>query len=133
MGVFDGSGLPAVPADQVETTAALGIGTVGDDAEVTRAVSVAQQLALARADADGEIAARRDRVFFPDAIAGQIIDLGPFADGVGLFSVYFPMILGQRGDALGQLRAHIGRDRIADRLVVEPAPQPGLLDARVPP
>jgi hypothetical protein len=47
-----------VPADQIETAAALGVGTVGDDAEVVHPVAVAQQLALARADADGEIAAR---------------------------------------------------------------------------
>jgi hypothetical protein len=42
---------------------------------------------LVRADADGEIAPRRDCVFAPDAIAGQVIDLGPLADGVGLFLV----------------------------------------------
>jgi len=59
--------VPAFPRcqRQIETAAALGVGTVGDDAEVAHPVAVAQQLALARADADGEIAARRDRVLFP--------------------------------------------------------------------
>ena len=33
------------------------------------------------------------------------------------------MILGHGGDAIGQLRAHLGRDRMADRRVVEPAHQ----------
>ena len=66
------AGLLPVPADQVETTAAFEIGTVGDDAEVTHPVAVAQQLALARADADGEIAARRDGVFLPDAVSRML-------------------------------------------------------------
>src|SRR5215470_5708942 len=118
MGMLDSPGLASVPADQVETIAAFGIGAVGDDAEVTHPVTVTQQLALARADADGEITARRDRVLFPDAVAGQIIDLSPFADGVGLFAVEFPMIFRQCRDALGELRAHVGRDRIADRSLV---------------
>jgi hypothetical protein len=69
------------------------------------------QLTLARADADGEITARRARVFFPDTVAGQIIDLGPFADGIGLFSVEFPMIFGQRAamhwDSGGLMSAEI--------------------------
>ena len=50
------------------------------DAEVAHPVAVAQQLALAGADADGEIAARRDRVLFPDAVTGQII-LNPAVGG----------------------------------------------------
>src|SRR6516225_9982080 len=87
MSVLDGSGFPPVPADQIETAAALGIGTVVTMQKV--------------ADADGKIALQRDRVLFSDAVAGQIIDLGPFADGVGLFPVEFPVILGQRRDALG--------------------------------
>ena len=57
MGMLDSPGLASVPADQVETTAALGIGAVGDDAEVTYPVAVTQQLTLAWADTDGEIAA----------------------------------------------------------------------------
>lgn len=73
MGMLDSPDLPSVSADLVETTTAFGIRTVGDDAEVTRAVAVAKQLTLARADRDGEITARRDRVFFPDVVAGQII------------------------------------------------------------
>jgi len=51
------------PADPVEAAAAFAVGAVGEDAEVAPPVAVAQQLAPARADADGEIAARRDRVF----------------------------------------------------------------------
>ena len=40
------------------------VGTVGDNAEVAHPVAVAQQLALARADADGEIGgAARPRPF----------------------------------------------------------------------
>ena len=50
-------------------------------------------------------------------------DLGPLADRIGLRLVSLPVILGQRGDTFGQLRTHIGRDRIADRLLVEPAHQ----------
>src|SRR5690348_1533816 len=97
--MLDGSGLLAVPSDQIEAVAAFGIRTVGDDAEVAHPVAVAQQFALARADADGEIAARRDRVLPPDAIAGQVIYLGPLADRVGLWLVSFPVILGQGGNA----------------------------------
>lgn len=77
---------------------AFGIEALSDDAEVVAAVAIAQQFALARADADGEIAARRNGILFPDAVAGQVIDLGPLADRVGFFLVGFPMILGQGGD-----------------------------------
>src|SRR6202011_2087143 len=119
--MLDGSGLLPVPADQVEAAGAFRVGAVGDDAEVPYAVAVAQQFALARADADGEIAARRNGILFPDAVAGQVIDLGPLADRVDLWLVGFPMTFGQSGDTFGQLRAHIGRDRVADRLLVEPA------------
>src|SRR5712671_4715254 len=119
--MLDGPGLLPVPADQIEAAAAFGIGTVGDDAEVAHPAAIAQQFALARADADGEIAARRDRILFPDAVAGQVIDLGPLTDRVDLWLVGFPMTFGQSGDTFGQLRAHIGRDRVADRLLVEPA------------
>jgi hypothetical protein len=62
-----------------------------------------------RADADGEIAPRRDCVFASDAIAVQAIDLGPLADGVGLIPVELLLILGQRRDAFAELRAHIGQ------------------------
>src|SRR6266513_2889514 len=112
-----------MPADQIEAAADFGIGTLGDDTAVAHQVAVAQQLALARANADGEIAARRNGILFPDAVAGQVIDLGPLADCAGLWLVGFPMIFGQSGDAFGQLRAHIGRDRVADRLLVEPTHQ----------
>src|SRR6201987_2297273 len=101
--MVDGSGLLRMPADQIEAAAALGIGAVGDDAEVAHPIAVAQQFALARTDADGEIAARRDRVLPPEAVAGQVIDLGPLADRVGLWLVSFPVILGQGGNAFGQL------------------------------
>jgi hypothetical protein len=46
MSVLDGAGFPVVPADQIEA-AGLGVGAVGDDAEVARRIAVAQQLALA--------------------------------------------------------------------------------------
>src|SRR5271166_4622108 len=69
-----------------------------------------------RANADRKIAARRDRVLLPDAVAGQVINLGPFADSIDLRLVGFPLILRQGGDAFCQLRAHIGRNGIADRL-----------------
>ena len=71
MGMLDGAGLASVPADQVEIIAALGLGTVGDDAEVVHPVALAQQLALAWADADGEIAAQ-DRVLVPDAVLDAV-------------------------------------------------------------
>src|ERR1700692_1875448 len=99
--MLDGSGLLPVPADQVEAAGAFRVGAVGDDAEVPYAVAVAQQLALARADADGEIATRRDGILFPDAVAGQVIDLGPLTDRIGLVLVGFPVLLGPGGDALG--------------------------------
>src|SRR3984893_1351980 len=111
MGMLDGAGLLAVPSDQIEATAAFGIRAVGDDAEVTHAVAVAQQLTLARANADRKIAARRDRVLPPDAVAGQVINLGPLADRIDLRLFGFPVILRQAGDAVGQLWAHIGRNR----------------------
>jgi len=41
MGVFDGTGLLSVPADQIEATAALRVGAVGDNAEVADPVAVA--------------------------------------------------------------------------------------------
>jgi hypothetical protein len=37
--------------------------------------------------------------------------------------VSFPVVFGQRRDAFSQLRTHIGRNGIADRLLVEPAHQ----------
>src|ERR1700682_6540693 len=117
MGMLDGAGLLAVPSDQIEATAAFGIRAVGDDAEVTHAVAVAQQLTLARANADRKIAARRDRVLLPDAVAGQVINLGPLADRIDLRLVGFPVILGQRRDTFRQLRAHIGGGGMADRLL----------------
>ena len=70
-----------------------------------------------------QIAARRDRVLLPDAVAGQVINLGPLADRIDLRLVGFPVILRQASDAFGQLWAHIGRDRVADRPFVEPAHQ----------
>src|SRR5262249_34961250 len=130
--MLDGSSLLPVPADQVEAAAAFGIGAVGDDAEVAHPIAVTEQLALARADADGEIAPRRDRVLLPDAVAGQVINLGPLADRVGLVLVSFPVVFGQRGDAFSQLPAHIGRNGIADRLLVEPAHQIVLVQRTVP-
>jgi hypothetical protein len=45
-----------MPADQIEATAAFGIGAVGDDAEVADPIAVAQQLALALANADRKLA-----------------------------------------------------------------------------
>ena len=105
VGMLDGSGLLAVPSDQIETAAAFGVGAVGDDAELANPVAVAQQLALARADADREITPRRDRIPLPDAVAGQAVDLGPLADCVGFVLVGFPVLLGQRGNAFGELRA----------------------------
>src|ERR1700738_5177336 len=103
MGVLDGTGLLAVPADQLEAAAGLGVGTVGDNAEMAHPIAVAQQFALAWADADGEIAARRDGVFLPNAVAGQVIDLGPLADRIGLRLVSLSVILGQRGATFGPL------------------------------
>ena len=103
--MLHGSGLVAVPSDQIKTAAAFGVGAVGDDAEVANPVAVAQQLALARADADREITPRRDRIPLPDAVAGQAVDLGPLADCVGFVLVGFPVLLGQRGNAFGELRA----------------------------
>ena len=41
------------------------------------------------------------------------------------------MVFGPRGDAFGQLRAHIGRDRVADLLLVEPAHQVVLVERAV--
>jgi hypothetical protein len=41
--------------------------------------------------------------------------VGPLADRVDFFSVGLPVIFGQRADAFGQLRAHVGRDGVADR------------------
>jgi len=70
---------------------------------VAHPVAVAQQLALARANADGEIAARRDGVLVPDAVARQVINLGPLADRLGLFAIGPPMVLRQCGDAFGVL------------------------------
>jgi hypothetical protein len=85
--------------------------------------AVAQQFALVRADADSEIAPRRDCVLAPDAIAGQVIELGPLAHGVGLFPVEILVIPGQRRDTFAELRAHIDRDGVVDRLCVERAHQ----------
>src|SRR5260370_14534866 len=92
MGVVDGTGLVPVAADQREAAAGLGVGTVGDNAEMAHPIAVAQQFALAWADADGEIAARRDGVLLPNAVAGQVIDLGPLADRIGLRLVSLPVI-----------------------------------------
>ena len=64
VGVLDGAGLAAVPADQVEAAAAFGIGAVGDDAEMAHRVAVAQQSAVARADADRQIARGDTASFF---------------------------------------------------------------------
>src|SRR5216684_2282704 len=105
--VLDGAGLAAVPADEVEAASRVGIGAVGDDAEMTDAAAVAEQLALARPDADGEVAARADRVLAPDAVARQVIDLGPFADRVVLFAIALPVIVRQGGNAFAKLRAHV--------------------------
>jgi hypothetical protein len=58
MRMLDSSGLLAMPADQIQTAAAFGIGTISDDAEVPHPIAVAQQLALARTNTNGEIAAR---------------------------------------------------------------------------
>jgi hypothetical protein len=44
--------------------------------------------------------------------------VGPLADRVDFFSVGLLVIFGQRADAFGQLRAHVGRDGVADRLRV---------------
>ena len=52
MGMLDGSGLAAVPANEVQTASVRRVGAVGDDAEVADRVAVAQQLALPRPDAD---------------------------------------------------------------------------------
>jgi hypothetical protein len=103
MGRLNGSGLLPVPADQIETAAALGIGTIGDDSEVAHPVAVAQQFALVRTDADRKIAGRRNRILFPEAVARQVVDLGSLADRIGLVPIDFPVVLGQRGDAFGRV------------------------------
>src|SRR5712692_11029421 len=69
VGMLDGAGLTAVPADEVEAASLVGIRAVGDDAEMADLAAVAQQLALARTDADGEVAARGRRVLAPVAVA----------------------------------------------------------------
>src|SRR5258708_11426523 len=98
MGVLDGTGLVPVPADQLEAAAGLGVGTVGDNAEMAHPIAVAQQLALAWADADGEIAARRGCVLLPNAFAGQLIGLGPLADRIGLRLACLPGSPGPRAN-----------------------------------
>ena len=64
MGMLDGSGLLPVPADQIEATTAFRVGAVGDNAEMADPVAVAQQLALARAEADGEMTRRGETASF---------------------------------------------------------------------
>ena len=39
VGMLDGSGLVAVPSDQIKTAAAFGVGAVGEDAEVANPVA----------------------------------------------------------------------------------------------
>ncbi len=131
VGVLDGAGLAAMPADEVEARAVRGVGSVGDDAEMAHPVAVAQEVALLGADADGEVAARGRRVLAPIAVARDIIDLGPFADRVGLLAVELPVILRQGGNAFGKLRAHVGRDGIADAPAVEPSHQLVLVERTV--
>ena len=70
----------------------------------------------------------------PDGAALPPADLiltNPPFGGVGLIAVEFPMIFRQCHDALGQLRAHVGRDRVADRSLAEPARQVVLVERAV--
>ena len=53
--------------------------------------AVAQEIALAEPNVDGEIAVRRDGVLFQDDVAGEIIDLGPLANRGSLISIRLPM------------------------------------------
>ncbi len=57
VGVLDGAGLAAMPSEEVEPAATLGIGAVGDDGEVLHARAIAQEIGLAWPDADRQIAA----------------------------------------------------------------------------
>ena len=112
--MLDGAGLLAMPADQVEAAAAIGIVAVRHDGEVLEARPVAQQLALPGLDADRQIAAGRRVLLRPVAVARHVVDLGPLADRIGFLARWLPVILGQRLDAVLDLLAHAHRDRVPD-------------------